>query len=76
MAGRPTRAWLRRHTRERLVDAYWDAHDTLGAANNVRPCPSARADSLEVRAFLEKLTRANLSLRLLRVLCNEDVGGS
>jgi len=75
MAGRPTRAWRRRHPHERLVEAYRDAHESLVAAFNNRPFPRARADSLEVRAFLEKLTRANLALRLLRVLCKEDVKG-
>ena len=73
MASRPARAWLRRHPHERLVEAYRDAHETLGAAYNARPFPRTRADSYEVHAFLVKLTRASLSLRLLRVLCNEDV---
>lgn len=73
MAGRPARAWWRRHPHERLVAAYRDAHEKLDAAYNARPFPRVRADSPEVRAFLEKLTRANLSLRLLRALCNKDV---
>jgi hypothetical protein len=75
MASRPERAWWRRHPRERLVEAYRDAHEKLGAAYNARPLTRARADSSEVHAFLVKLTRANLSLRLLRVLCKEDVQG-
>ena len=75
MAGRPTRAWRRRHPQQRLVEAYRDAHEKLGAAYNARPFTRARADSAEVHAFLVKLTRANLSLRLLRVLCNEKVKG-
>jgi hypothetical protein len=45
----------------------------LSAAFVARPFPPARTDSLEVRAFLEKLTRANLALRLLRAICNKDV---
>jgi hypothetical protein len=73
MAGRPARAWWRRHPHERLVEAYRDAHEKLGTAYNARPFPRARTDSPEVRAFLQKLTRANLSLRLLRALCKKDV---
>ena len=73
MAGRLTRAWRRRHPHERLVEAYSDAHQKLSAAFVARPFLTARTDSLEVRAFLEKLTQANLSLRLLRALCNQDV---
>ena len=72
MAGRPGRAWRRRHPYERLVEAYRDAHEKLGNAYNARPFPRARTDSPEVRAFLQKLTRANLSLRLLRTLCKKN----
>ena len=75
MAGRPTLAWRRRHPHERLVEAYRDAYEKLSAAFVARPFPPARTDSLEVRAFLEKLTQANLSLRLLRAICNKDVKG-
>ena|SRR5215203_752807 len=72
MADRPTRAWRRRHPHARLIEAYRDAHEKLSAAYNARPLPR-RAEPADVRAFLVKLTQANLSLRLLRVLCNEDV---
>ena len=53
--------------------AYTDAHTNLGIAYRERPAGGARTDSQEVRQFLEKLTQANLSLRLLRVLCHEHV---
>jgi hypothetical protein len=75
MAGRPSRAWRRRHPRARLVEAYRDAYDKLSATFVARPFPPAKTDSLEVRAFLEKLTQANLALRLLRAICNKDVKG-
>jgi hypothetical protein len=75
MAGRPTRAWRRRHPHARLVEAYRDAYDKLSAAFVARPFPPARTDSHEVRTFLEKLTQANLALRLLRAICNKDVKG-
>ena len=73
MAGRPTLAWRRRHPYERLVTAYTDAYTNLGIAYSERPPFGAKTDSEEVRQFLEKLTQANLSLRLLRVLCHEHV---
>ena len=73
MAGRPTRSWGRRHPYERLVMAYTDAHTNLGIAYRERPRGGAQTDSQEVRQFLERLTQANLSLRLLRVLCREHV---
>ena len=73
MAGRPTLAWRRRHPYERLVMAYRDAYTDLGIAYSERPTFGARTDSPEVRHFLEKLAQANLSLRLLRVLCHEPV---
>jgi hypothetical protein len=53
--------------------AYTDAHRNLGVAYRERPHVGATTDSQEVRQFLEKLTQANLSLRLLRVLCHEDM---
>ena len=53
--------------------AYTDAHTNLGIAYRERPPGGAQTDSQEVRQFLEKLTQANLSLRLLRVLCHEHV---
>jgi hypothetical protein len=70
---RPQPSFGTRHPHERLVEAYRDAHEKLGTAYNARPFPRARTDSPEVRAFLQKLTRANLSLRLLRALCKKDV---
>jgi hypothetical protein len=73
MAGRPTLAWRREHPYERLVMAYTDAYTNLGIAYSERPPFGAKADSEEVRQFLEKLTQANLSLRLLRILCHEHV---
>jgi hypothetical protein len=73
MAGRPTLAWRRGHPYERLVMAYTDAYTNLGIAYSERPPSGAKTDSEEVRQFLEKLTQANLSLRLLRVLCHENV---
>ena len=73
MAGRPTLAWRRGHPYERLVMAYTDAYTNLGIAYSERPTFGAKTDSEEVRQFLEKLTQANLSLRLLRVLCHEHV---
>ena len=73
MAGRPTLAWRRGHPYERLVMAYTDAYTNLGIAYSERPPFGAKSDSEEVRQFLEKLTQANLSLRLLRVLCHEGV---
>jgi hypothetical protein len=73
MPGRPARGWRRRNPYERLVDLYTDAHTTLETA--FRECPSldAKGDSEEVHLFLEKLTLANLRLRLLRTLCGDDV---
>ena len=53
--------------------AYTDAHTNLGIAYRERPPGGAQTDSQEVRQFLEKLTQANLALRLLRVLCHEHV---
>ena len=73
MASRPTLAWRRRHPYERLVMAYTDAYRNLGIAYSERPPFGATTDSEEVRQFLEKLTQANLSLRLLRVLCHGPV---
>ena len=73
MAGRPTIAWRREHPHERLVMAYTDAYTNLGIAYSERPPFGAKTDSEEVRQFLEKLTQANLSLRLLRVLCHGPV---
>jgi hypothetical protein len=73
MAGRPTLAWRRGHPYERLVMAYTDAYTNLGIAYSERPPLGAKTDSEEVRQFLEKLAQANLSLRLLRVLCHENV---
>ena len=73
MAGRPTLAWRRRHPYERLVMAYTDAYTNLGLAYSERPPFGTKTDSEEVRQFLEKLTQANLSLRLLRVLCHDHV---
>jgi hypothetical protein len=73
MAGRPTLAWRREHPHERLVMAYTDAYTNLGIAYSERPPFGAKTDSEEVRQFLEKLTQANLSLRLLRVLCHGPV---
>ena len=73
MAGRPTLAWRREHPYERLVMAYTDAYTNLGLAYSERPRFGTKTDSEEVRQFLEKLTQANLSLRLLRILCHEHV---
>jgi hypothetical protein len=73
MAGRPTLAWRREHPYERLVMAYTDAHTNLGIAYRERPPFGARSDSAEVHQFLKKLAQANLSLRLLRVLCHQHV---
>jgi hypothetical protein len=73
MAGRPTLAWRREHPYERLVMAYTDAYTNLGIAYSERPPFGAKTDSEEVRQFLEKLTQANLSLRLLRVICHKRV---
>ena len=53
--------------------AYTDAYTNLGIAYSERPPFGATTDSEDVRQFLEKLTQANLSLRLLRVLCHEHV---
>jgi hypothetical protein len=53
--------------------AYTDAYTNLGIAYSERPPFGAKTDSEEVRQFLEKLAQANLSLRLLRVLCHENV---
>jgi hypothetical protein len=58
---------------QRLVAAYRDAHSKLGIAYAHRPPLIVRADSNEVRSFLVELTQANLSLRLLRVLCHSEV---
>jgi hypothetical protein len=73
MAGRPTLAWRREHPYERLVMAYTDAYTNLGLAYSERPPFGAKTNSEDVRQFLEKLTQANLSLRLLRVLCHKRV---
>jgi hypothetical protein len=73
MRGRPTLAWRREHPYERLVMAYTDAYRNLGIAYSERPPFGATTDSEEVRQFLKKLTQANLSLRLLRVLCRREV---
>jgi hypothetical protein len=53
--------------------AYTDAYTNLGLAYSERPPFGATSDSEGVRQFLEKLTQANLSLRLLRTLCHRDV---
>ena len=53
--------------------AYTDAYTNLGIAYSERPPFGATTDSEDVRQFLEKLTQANLSLRLLRVLCHREV---
>ena len=53
--------------------AYTDAYTNLGIAYSERPPFGATTDSEDVRQFLEKLTQANLSLRLLRILCHERV---
>ena len=53
--------------------AYTDAYRNLGIAYSERPPFGAKTDSEEVRQFLEKLAQANLSLRLLRVLCHDHV---
>jgi hypothetical protein len=62
-----------RDDHQRLVAAYRDAHSKLSIAYVHRPPLIARVDSNEVRSFLVELTQANLSLRLLRVLCHSDV---
>jgi hypothetical protein len=53
--------------------AYTDAYSYLGIAYSERPPFGANTDSQQVRQFLERLAQANLSLRLLRVLCHEHV---
>ena len=59
--------------KHRLLDLFLHAYTNLGIAYSERPPFGATTDSEEVRQFLEKLTQANLSLRLLRVLCHEHV---
>ena len=73
MPGRPARGWRRRSPYERLVDVYAEAHTKLQTAFDECPAPDAEGDSPQVRRFLEKLAQANLSLRLLRALCRDDV---
>jgi hypothetical protein len=72
MQGRRARG-RRPRDHQRLVGAYRDAHSKLGIAYANRPPLIVRGDSNEVRWFLVKLTQADLSLRLLKVLCHSDV---